>query len=190
MATVMVPVSELACAVRSVARDWTLSMRPKAIVWVVLAREQVILTLDSDCAKGEGGGWGRTDIDDVLDLAKDSGNGLADDGDGVEEASLADEDVEEGLVGADELLQFQSTNDCGIWELIAGVSYLAESVEDGVAVSAGRDGVHVLHLGDGNCGRRDDVGESHDDLLQCAVSFVCINYPAMRYYLQGRDPGR
>jgi hypothetical protein len=57
---------------------------------------------------------GKTDIDDVLDLAKDSGDGLADDGDGVEEASLADEDVEEGLVNADKLLRFQSVNNCGI----------------------------------------------------------------------------
>jgi hypothetical protein len=109
-----VPVSALACWVRSEARDWTLSMRPKAMVWVVLARENVTLTLNLDRIKREGEGRGRTDIDDFLDLAKDSGDGLADDGDGVEEASLADEDVEEGLVDADKLLRFRSVNDCGI----------------------------------------------------------------------------
>jgi hypothetical protein len=149
-----------------------------------------MLTLNSDPIKREGGGRGSTDIDDVLDLAKDSGDGLADDGDGVEEASLADEDVEKGLVDADKLLRFQSVNDRGILGRMRRVSYLAESIEDGVAVSASGDGGHVLHLGDGNCGRRDDVGESRDDLLWFAVSFACINYLAMRCHIQGRDPGR
>jgi hypothetical protein len=120
MATVRVPVSALACAVRSVARDWTRSMRVKAMVWAVLARDRMMLTLNPNCTKREGGGRGKTDIDDVLDLTKDSGDGLADDGDGVEETGLADEDVEEGLVNADELLRFQLVNDCGVLGIECG----------------------------------------------------------------------
>jgi hypothetical protein len=38
----------------------------------------------------------------------------------------------------------------------------AEGVEDGVGVGAGGDGGHVLHLGDGRGGGRDDVGEAGD----------------------------
>lgn len=54
-----------------------------------------------------GDGAGNTYIDDVLNLAENSGNRLTDEGDSVEEAGLANEDVEESLVDADELLRFR-----------------------------------------------------------------------------------
>jgi hypothetical protein len=50
--------------------------------------------------------WGEeaTYIDDLLNLAEDSSNGLANDGNSLEQASLADEDVEKGLVDTNELV--------------------------------------------------------------------------------------
>jgi hypothetical protein len=47
-----------------------------------------------------------TDIDDILNLAEDNGNRLADDRNSVEETGLSDENVKENLVDADELLRF------------------------------------------------------------------------------------
>ena len=42
-------------------------------------------------------------VNDVLDLAQHSSDGLADEGNGLEQTSLADQNVEESLVNADEL---------------------------------------------------------------------------------------
>jgi len=81
-------------------------------------------------------------VDDVLDLPEDSSNRLADDGDGGEEASLADEDVQESLVDADEF---------------------AECIEDGVSLSTSLDGLRAVHLSDGNSDSGDDVGETSND---------------------------
>lgn len=82
-----------------------------------------------------------TYIDDILNLTEHSSDGLADERDSLEEAGLADEDVEEGLVDAHEF---------------------AESIEDGVGGSAGRDGCHALHLANVGGGGRHDIGESYN----------------------------
>lgn len=85
-----------------------------------------------------------TYIDNVLNLAQDSCDRLADEGDSVEQSRLADEDVEKGLVHAHEL---------------------AEGFEDGGGVGGVGHWGTAIHLGDGRGHSRDYVGESSDDLL-------------------------
>lgn len=113
-------------------------MRPKAIVyhcsisflsfhfWLVIAKKV-------------------THVDNALKLAKDSSHRLSNDGHGVEKASLADQDVEQGLVHADKL---------------------AECIEDGIGIGAGGDGIGSLHLCNGGSGGGDDVGEASNDLRE------------------------
>jgi hypothetical protein len=62
-------------------------------------RSRTSSRLNTSCSRA-----GSTDINDVLNLAENSSNRRANDGNGVEEAGLADEDVEKNLVDADKLL--------------------------------------------------------------------------------------
>lgn len=68
----------------------------------------------------------RTHVCDTVDLSQHGGNRLPDERDGLEEAGLPDEYVEQSLVHAHEI---------------------AKAVEDGVGVLALGHLGHVLHLG-------------------------------------------
>ena len=89
-------------------------------------------------AKGDG-------IDDVLNLTEDSRNRSTDEGHGLEEPGLADQDVEEHLVHPNKG---------------------AEGIGDGHGVGLSGQRVRVcLHGCDGRAGRGDDVGEAGNDWL-------------------------
>jgi hypothetical protein len=49
-------------------------------------------------------GTGVTYVNNILDLAEDSGDGCTDEGHSVEETGLSNEDVEKSLMHADELM--------------------------------------------------------------------------------------
>lgn len=83
-------------------------------------------------------------INNRLELAKDGGNWLSNDGDGLEEASLSDQDVEKHLVDADKL---------------------AEGVGDGLPVGVELESRGGNNLRDGGSGDGDDLSETLDDLL-------------------------
>lgn len=94
--------------------------------------------------------WGNTTyVNNFLDGTQHSGNGLSNDGHGVEETSLADENVQENLVDPDEL---------------------AEGVENGIRRGTGGDIGHALHLRNGDRGGAHNVGEPSDQILQDHVS--------------------
>jgi hypothetical protein len=106
-------------------------------------------------------------VDDALDLAEDSGDGLTDDRHSVEQTGFADEDVEQNLVDTDELELGQyrgSLGKCG------KMAYLAESVVDGISISLVGDWSITLHLRNGGSDSADDVGEPGDDLRERALT--------------------
>lgn len=92
---------------------------------------------------------GITHINNGLDSSENSSDGLSDDGDGAEEPSLANQDIEEDLVDADEFPE--------------GVG------DQGSIGHVGDVGFIRCHGGDGDIGGRDDVGEPGNDCL-CSFS--------------------
>lgn len=88
-----VPVRSLACSSMSLARDSARLMSVLAICWGKLV---VCERLGRNWRLG-------TYIDNILDLAEESGDGLADQWDSGDDARLADQEVEKVLVDFDEL---------------------------------------------------------------------------------------
>jgi len=135
-------------------------MRLKATVCVVLV-PRICNDEDGGCKRN-----GATCINNGLDLAKHGSNGLSDERHGLEESSFANQDVEENLVNANELNRVLISS-VRVREEGSGEAYLAESVEDSVALRPGWDGRHALHLSEGSrdCGY--NVREANDDWLCC-----------------------
>lgn len=72
-------------------------MRVMAIVWNFTLAVHSLRVYISSFPRGN------THVDYTFDLAKHGGDGLADEGNLAEDASLSDKDVEQDLVGSDEL---------------------------------------------------------------------------------------
>lgn len=127
-----------------------------------------VLLVPRICNNDDGGckRKGATCIDDRLDLAEHGSNGLSDDRHGLEESSFADQDVEEGLVNANELNRVLISS-VRVREEESGEAYLTESVEDSVTLRPRWDGRHALHLSKGSRGCGYNVREASDDLLFC-----------------------
>lgn len=85
-----------------------------------------------------------TYVNDGLKLTKNSSDGLSNEGNGVEEACLSDQDVEKHLMDADKL---------------------AEGVSNGSGIDCVSNVGGADHRGIGGGGSCDDVGEARDDWL-------------------------
>lgn len=82
-------------------------------------------------------------INNAFKLAEYSGDGLANDGNSVEEASLTNKNVQESLVDADKF---------------------TECIEDSIGLSTGWNFARTVHLSDGSSNSGNDIGEACDDL--------------------------
>jgi len=94
MAVVRVMSREPACLETSDASSGRLSMRPNAIVCATQVRRQFV---HRKALRGN------THVDNALNLAKHRRHWLSNERNSFEKASLADEDIQEDLVDADEL---------------------------------------------------------------------------------------
>jgi hypothetical protein len=91
---------------------------------------------------------------------------------GLEQSSLADQDVEEYLVDANEL---------------------AEGAGNGSGIRLGSDRLATLHLGDGRGSSRDDVSETSNDCLRSTPfdQYTCFPHSMnLSRDSLGRAPGR
>jgi hypothetical protein len=92
-----------------------------------------------------------TYVNNALKRAENGSDRLSNEGNSREEASLANQDVEQDLVDTDKL---------------------AEGVEDGVSTRPGGDGSHAPHGLDVIGDKGDDLREALDDLLVGSQSFI------------------